>query len=50
MPSRLTRNEFTQSLQDKKIDVVPGAYEHGTQLVAASARIRREIEAFLRSH
>lgn len=36
--------------KDKKIDVVPGAYEHGTQLVAASARIRREIETFLRSH
>ena len=36
--------------KDKKIDVVPGAYEHGTQLVAASARIRGEIETFLRSH
>ena len=36
--------------KDKKIDVVPGAYEHGTQLVASSARIRREIETFLRSH
>jgi len=36
--------------KDKKLDVVPGAYEHGTQLVAASGRIRGEIETFLRSH
>lgn len=38
------------SAKGKKIDVVPGAFEHGTQLVAASNRIRREIETFLRSH
>lgn len=36
--------------KDKKIDVVPGAFEHGTHLVAASSRIRGEIESFFRSH
>lgn len=35
---------------DKTLDVRPGAYEHGTQLVAANAEVRNRIEAFLRSH
>jgi alpha-beta hydrolase superfamily lysophospholipase len=35
--------------QDKTLEVLPGAYEHGTQLVAASSRVRSLIETFLRT-
>jgi hypothetical protein len=36
--------------QDKTLEVLPGAYEHGTQLVAARSRARSLIENFLRTH
>jgi hypothetical protein len=35
--------------QDKTLEVLPGAYEHGTQLVAARSRARSLIENFLRT-
>lgn len=35
---------------DKALKVLPGAYQHGTQLVAANPRVRTLIEDFLRSH
>jgi alpha-beta hydrolase superfamily lysophospholipase len=33
---------------DKTLEVLPGAYEHGTQLVAARSRVRSLIENFVR--
>jgi dienelactone hydrolase len=36
--------------QDKTLEVLPGAYEHGTQLVAARSGVRSLIENFLREH
>jgi alpha-beta hydrolase superfamily lysophospholipase len=35
--------------QDKTLEVLPGAYEHGTQLVAARSHVRALIENFLRT-
>lgn len=35
--------------QDKTLEVLPGAYEHGTQLVAARSSVRSLIENFLRA-
>jgi dienelactone hydrolase len=35
--------------QDKTLEVLPSAYEHGTDLVAARSRVRSLIENFLRS-
>jgi alpha-beta hydrolase superfamily lysophospholipase len=36
--------------KDKTLEVLPGAYEHGTQLVAARSSVRALIENFLRTH
>jgi alpha-beta hydrolase superfamily lysophospholipase len=36
--------------KDKTLEVLPGAYEHGTQLVAARSSVRSLIENFLRTH
>jgi alpha-beta hydrolase superfamily lysophospholipase len=35
--------------QDKTLEVLPGAYEHGVDLVAARSRVRSLIENFLRA-
>ena len=35
--------------KDKTLEVLPGAYEHGTQLVAARSGVRSLIENFLRT-
>jgi len=35
--------------KDKTLEVLPGAYEHGTQLVAARSSVGRLIENFLRT-
>jgi pimeloyl-ACP methyl ester carboxylesterase len=35
---------------DKTLEVLPGAFEHGTQLVAARSYVRALIENFLRAH
>jgi pimeloyl-ACP methyl ester carboxylesterase len=37
------------TVQDKTLEVLPGAYEHGTQLVGARSGVRSLIENFLRS-
>jgi hypothetical protein len=34
---------------DKTLEVLPGVYEHGTQLVAARSHVRALIENFLGS-
>jgi alpha-beta hydrolase superfamily lysophospholipase len=36
--------------RDKTLQVLPGAYEHGTDLVAARRSVRSLIENFLRAH
>jgi alpha-beta hydrolase superfamily lysophospholipase len=36
--------------KDKTLEVLPGAYEHGTRLVAARSSVRSLIENFLRAH
>jgi alpha-beta hydrolase superfamily lysophospholipase len=38
------------SAKDKTLEVLPGAYEHGTQLVAARSSVQALIEKFLRTH
>jgi alpha-beta hydrolase superfamily lysophospholipase len=37
------------SAKDKTLEVLPGAYEHGTELVVARSRVRSLIEHFVRS-
>lgn len=37
------------SAKDKTLEVLPGAYEHGTELVAAQSRVRSLIENFVRT-
>ena len=35
---------------DKTLDVLPGAFEHGTDLVAAHASLRAAVERFIATH